>query len=116
MLAELCSDTSNLPFSVVDAGWAAYSPAMQGDCCWQDDYTKPNDKFKDMHKLSDDVKKLGMRPGLWIRPLCASYKDDKKLLLPFIPGRNSPQSPILDPTIEENLARVKGAIALYKQW
>jgi alpha-galactosidase len=81
-----------------------------------DDFSRPNDKFKDMAKLATDIKKLGMRPGLWIRPLCASYKDPASLLLPAIPGRDDPKSPVLDPTIEENLARIRHHVALYRQW
>jgi alpha-galactosidase len=116
MMTGLALNNDNRPFSVIDAGWASYAPSLPNDCCWQDDFSKPNDKFKDMHVMADDLKKLGMRPGLWFRPLCASYKDSASLLLPKIPGRDNPQNPILDPTIEENLERVKHNISLYKQW
>lgn len=115
-MAELVTDHDNPPFSVVDSGWAAYSPLLPGDCCWQDDYSRPNDHFKDMHVLADDIKKLGMRPGLWTRPLCASHKDPGNILLPLIPGRQSPKKPVLDPSIPENLARIKSNIALYREW
>jgi len=57
-----------------------------------------------------------MRPGLWYRPLSASYKDGANLLLPAIPGRDNPKNPILDPTIDENLERIKHNISLYHQW
>ncbi len=116
LLADLVTDTANRPFSVVDAGWAAYSPLLPNDCCWQDDFSRPNDKFKDMHHLADDIKKLGMRPGLWTRPLSAKYNDNKRLLLPPIPGRDNPKQPVLDPTIEENIARIQHNISLYRQW
>ncbi len=116
LLADLATDTNNRPFSVIDAGWAKYSPLLPGDCCWQDHYSKPNDKFKDMGKLATDVKKLGMRPALWIRPLCVAHDDKVTLLLPPIEGRNDPKKPVLDPGIEENIERVKRNIALYSQW
>ena len=116
MLADLATNAGNRPFSVIDAGWAAYSPSLPNDCCWQDDFSRPNDKFKDMHKLADEVRTLGMRPGLWTRPLCASYKMDKKLLAPNIPGRNDPLRPVLDPTIAENIEHVKSNISTYKNW
>jgi alpha-galactosidase len=116
LMTELATDPENRPFSVVDAGWAFYSPYHPGDGGWNDDFSRPNDKFKDMGKLASDIGKLGMRPGLWMRPLCASYKDPASLLLPTIPGRDDPKSPVLDPTIEDNLARVKNNIALYRQW
>jgi alpha-galactosidase len=116
LLADLVTDMHNRPFSVIDAGWAKYSPLLPGDCCWGDDFSQPNDKFKDMHKLSGNILKLGMRPGLWTRPLCAKYNDPKNILLPVIPGRDTPNNPILDPTIEENIARIINNISIYKQW
>jgi alpha-galactosidase len=115
-MAELSSNHDNQPFSVVDSGWAVYSPSRPNDCCWQDDFSKPNDHFKDMHLLADNIKKLGMRAGLWTRPLSASYKDAKSLLLPPIPGRTDAQQPVLDPTIPENLARIKHNVSLYREW
>jgi len=57
-----------------------------------------------------------MQPGLWTRPLCAKHDDKASLLLPKIPGRDDPKAPILDPTIEENIARVKYNISTYKHW
>ncbi len=116
MMAELVTDTANRPFSVIDAGWAQYSPYLPGDGGWADDFSKPNDKFKDMHRMADDIKALGMRPGLWTRALCARYNDNAKLLLPKIKGRDDPKNPVLDPTIPENIERVKHNISLYKQW
>lgn len=116
LMTALATDTANRPFSVVDAGWAFYSPLHPGDGGWMDDFSRPNDKFKDMRKLADGIIKEGMRPGLWTRPLCASYKDPANLLLPAIPGRDDPKSPILDPSIEENLERVRRNISIYRQW
>ncbi len=116
LMTELATDPANRPFSVVDAGWASYSPYHPGDGGWMDDFSRPNDKFRDMGKLAGDIRKLGMRPGLWMRPLCASYKDPSSLLLPAIPGRDDPKSPVLDPSIEENLERLKHILTLYQQW
>jgi len=116
MMAELVTDTGNRPFSVIDAGWAEYSPLLPGDGGWNETYAKPNAKFKDMHAMGDEIKKLGMRPGLWIRPLCARHDEKESLLLPKIPGRDDPKSPILDPTIPENIDRIKGYFDAYRQW
>jgi alpha-galactosidase len=116
MMAELVTDTNNRPFSVIDAGWALYSPYLPGDGGWADDFSKPNDKFKDMHKMAGDIAGLGMRPGLWTRPLCAKHDDKTSLLAPVIKGRDDPKNPVLDPTIPENLERVKSNIAIYRQW
>lgn len=116
MMGELVTDTSNKPFSVIDAGWATYSPLLPGDGGWNDDFSKPNEKFKDMHLLGDEIKKLGMRPGLWMRPLCARHDEKASLLAPKIPGRDNPKNPVLDPTIPENIERIKRNFDFYKQW
>ncbi len=116
LLTDLAPDTDNRPFSVIDAGWATYSPYLPGDGGFMDDFSKPNDKFKDMTVMAGDIKKLGMQPGLWTRVLCARHDDSKSLLLPSIPGRDDPKQPILDPTIPENIERIKSTISLYSQW
>ena len=104
-MAELVTDTNNRPFSVIDDGWQQ-----------ADDFSIVNDKFKDMHKMADEIKSHGMRPGLWTRPLIARKDDSKTLLAPKIAGRSQEDELVLDPTIPENIARVKRNISLYKQW
>jgi alpha-galactosidase len=116
LMAELVTDAHNRPFSVIDAGWAKYSPYLPGDGGWADDFSQPNEKFKDMHLMAGDIVNLGMRPGLWTRPLCAKYNDNPNLLAPKIKGRDDPKNPVLDPTIPENIERVKQNISIYKQW
>ena len=116
IMAELVTDTDNKPFSVIDAGWATYSPLLPGDGGWNDDFSKPNAKFKDMHLLGEEIKKLGMRPGLWMRPLCARHDEKANLLAPKIPGRDDPRNPVLDPTIPENIEGIKHNFDVYKQW
>jgi alpha-galactosidase len=105
IMAEYVTDTTNRPFSVIDDGWEQ-----------PDDFSKHNNKFDDMAKMADEIKGLGMRPGLWTRPLIARLDDKKSLLAPVINGRDDPNSPILDPTIPENIERIKHNISLYKQW
>jgi alpha-galactosidase len=116
LMADLVTDTNNRPFSVIDAGWAAYSPLLPGDGGWADDFSKPNDKFKDMRLMAEAIKSLGMRPGLWTRLLCAKFDDKANLLAPKIKGRDDPKQPVLDPTIPENIERIKNNISIYKQW
>jgi len=116
LMAALASNADNPPFSVIDAGWAIKSPLLPDDCCWGDDFSVSNNKFGDMKKLADDIKKIGMRPGLWTRPLCARHDDKKNLLAPSIPGRDNPKNPILDPTIPQNIERIKNLWNTYRQW
>lgn len=116
MMADLVTSHDNMPFSVIDAGWAEYSPYFPGDGGWQEDFGKANDKFKDMHKMAESIKALGMRPGLWTRALCGRHDEPANQCLPAIPGRDNPKMPVLDPSIDENLARVAHNINLYRQW
>jgi alpha-galactosidase len=113
LLADLATDSNNKPFSVVDDGWSAYTNKEKN---YRNDYSQPNDKFKDMHKLASDINQLGMRAGLWTRPLSTQTDTYQKLLAPTIPGRDDVNLPTLDPTIDENLDYIKSNITLYKQW
>jgi alpha-galactosidase len=115
MMISLADGIANRPFSVIDAGWFKNPPSMQWDCGWGDDMSTPNEKFPDMGQLAEKIRKIGMRPGIWTRPLCGSYKDPNSLLLPLIKGRKE-NNPILDPSIPENLERVKSYFKLYNQW
>lgn len=117
MLAELAPSGSNRPFSVIDAGWAKRSSVHPDVSNWSDDFTQPNEKFGDMGKLADKIKATGMRPGLWTRVLCASEHDPKNILMPPMPsGRNDPNTPLLDPTLPENLERVAHLFKVYNEW
>lgn len=115
MMAPLAMGLSNRPFSVIDAGWFQNSPAFPNDCCWGDNMNTPNEKFGDMKNLAEKISEMGMRPGIWTRPLCGSHKDSTTLMLPFIKGREE-KKPVLDPTIPENLERIKKYFKLYNSW
>lgn len=115
LMMPMAADLSNRPFSVIDAGWFNGPPSSPNDCCWGDNMDTPNSKFGDMERLAGKIRSIGMRPAIWTRPLCGSYKDSKSLMLPLIPGREE-DKPVLDPSIPENLERIKGYFSLYKKW
>lgn len=98
LLSPLATNVSNRPFSVIDDGWSVGS-----------DYTRTNEKFPDMPKLVDKIGKLGMRSGLWTRPLLAKPGLKENL---FIPQHGQ----VLDPTIGENIAYIEDMFRLYKDW
>ena len=103
MMAELVTDTDNRPFSVIDDGWENI------------DFNKGNAKFGEMAAMAAEIKKLGMRPGLWTRPLLAG-EIDKATGLIQRPGEENSKERYLDPSIPENLHRVGEIISLYRQW
>jgi len=104
LLAPLATSTSNKPFSVIDDGWENGT-----------DFSKPNEKFPDMPKLVGEIKNLGMRPGLWTRPLLPKPGTNKKLFMPGFNNGNK-ENRVLDPTISENIESIKNLWNTYHQW
>ena len=115
LMVPMAEGLENRPFSVIDAGWFQKSPSLKNDCCWGENMNTPNSKFGDMGRLAEKIRQTGMRPGIWTRPLCGSNKDPDSLKLPLIKGREK-NKPVLDPTIPENLERIKNYFKLYNQW
>ena len=69
-----------------------------------------------MIKLAEEIKRLGMRPGLMDATSCGAHDDGKNVLFPSIPGRDNPRYPVLDPTIAENMERIRYNISSYDAW
>lgn len=63
VIAKLAGKNENPPFMVIDDGWQINSC----DGPWQ-----PNEKYGDMKKVADTFKEIGVRPGIWFRPLHCS--------------------------------------------
>jgi alpha-galactosidase len=101
-MADLVPATDNRPFSVIDDGWET------------EDFMKPNAKFGDMAAVAAEIKKLGMRPGVWTRALLARSTEKPANLIQR-PGADGKER-YLDPTIPENLHRIGETIALYRRW
>jgi alpha-galactosidase len=115
LMSDLAAGNSNKPFCVVDAVWAVESPNVPRNC-WADRFDAPNSHFGDMSRLAEKIKGFGMRPGIWVRPLCGSVKDEPSRLMPDIPRMDSRNAPFIDPTIPENIQRIKDYLVLYKHW
>lgn len=101
-MAELAPASDNRPFSVVDDGWEGF------------DFQTPNDKFGDMSVVAAEIKKLGMKPGLWTRPLLANSKSNPTGLIPLRTGESGDR--YYDPTLPETLQRIDATIRRYKDW
>lgn len=114
LIAPMAEGLGNRPFSVIDSGWFVGPSWAPDDCCWGD-MSKPDKNFPDMGSLALKIGKLGMRPGIWTRPLCGSEKSSASLMLPLIKGRED-KNPVLDPTIPENLEKISNFFKLYNQW
>src|SRR5215469_5872375 len=70
-LARLSEGHRNRPYCVVDAGWSSGGTCPGGP--WNQGDPKT---FPDMPGLAIDIKKLGVRPGIWIRPTALSTVDN----------------------------------------
>jgi alpha-galactosidase len=115
LMAPMAEGLSNRPFSVIDAGWFMTSSSLPNDSSWGDRLDLPNSKFGDMSRVAERIRKAGMRPGIWTRPLCGSQNDPRSLMLPLVKGRDA-QRPVLDPTIPENLERISRLFKVYNSW
>jgi alpha-galactosidase len=108
LLAELADGHSNRPYCVIDAGW---SP---GGACPGGPWTGGrSDIFPDMVGLAADIKRIGVRPGIWMRPTALSIVDDPKRLRA---GPQRSKEKALDLTLPENLQLIRDDVARICSW
>lgn len=101
--AELARGIENRPFMVVDDGWSIHR--TQGPYL-------PNEKFGDMKALAAEIKKLGVRPGLWIRLL----DDVSEELTPEMRILRGGKREYLDPTNKTVQQYLRREIETVKAW
>ena len=106
---EMCSECENIPYMVIDDGWQP-NPC---DAPWD----RGNERFPDMKKLATEMKKIGTRPGIWVRYL-VNGRDDEPRKMDNIPEawylqRNKN---MLDPSHPEVLNYVKQTTERIVNW
>ena len=100
---KLADGLENRPYMVIDDGW-------QINRCsgpWQ-----PNDKFRDMKALADEIKAMDVLPGIWTRPLLTAdpaVTDDMLLQRPS-------DNRYLDPTVPRVQALLREDIMRIREW
>jgi len=107
-LAELAGNHSNRPYCVIDAGWTPGSSCPGGPWTAGDAV-----RFPDMPGLAAQMKQLGVRPGIWMRPTALTTVDDPHRLRPG--PCNSDEKP-LDLTLPENLDLIHEDVARIRGW
>ena len=114
-IAALAEDLSVRPYVVMDDGWQLMSPpAVQKatgrfDSGWGS-WERASDGFgMPMEEFARRIAALGAKPGLWYRPLRAW--DDAPAAL-----KVAEHPECFDPTMPENLARVRADIARFRAW
>ena len=107
-LAEISSGHTNRPYCVIDAGWTPGSSAPGGP--WT--AGKP-DLFPDMKGLADDIRRLGVKPGIWIRPTALTVVDDPRRLRA---GPTKDAEKPLDLTRAENMQLIHDDVSRVRGW
>jgi alpha-galactosidase len=111
LMAELAPSAPNRPFMVIDDGWQPNRTAGPWD--------RGNDKFPDMPRLAEEMRKRGVKPGIWMRPLYTMSQVADSWRQPqrragnaARPNANLP----LDPTIPEVLDLVRQDVRRLAGW
>jgi len=107
-LAGIAAGHKNRPYCVIDAGWTP------GSVCPGGPWTAGDaSRFPDMPGLANDMKKLGVRPGIWMRPTALMCVTDHRVLRA---GPVNAQEKPLDLTLPENLALIHDDVARVHSW
>ena len=111
LMAELAPSGPNRPFMLLDMGW---EPAAEG--AGPTDHG--NDKFPDMPGMVAEVKKRGVRPGVWIRPLLSVANLPTAWLLTGrqAGGGTKPPFVVLDPSVPDALTYVEKRVRGLSDW
>lgn len=107
-LAHLASGHVNRPFGVIDAGWTPGSVCPGGP--WD---AGDANRFPDMPGLAAEFKRIGIRPGIWIRPTALSKVTDSRRLRA---GPCIDEERPLDLTLQENLSLIHDDVARLHSW
>jgi len=109
-VAELSPLAGNPPYMVVDMGWGK---ARGGAGPWRED----NLRFPEVPGLPAEMKKRGVRPGIWVRALLTVDPQAKGWELI---GDRKPQPPdfpfVIDPSMPEALAYIQEGLQRVTGW
>jgi len=105
LMAELSPSGPNRPFMVIDDGWSVTNTAGP----WE----RGNAGFPDMAELAAVIKRQGVRPGIWLRPLYTTAEVPPAARLR---PRGSARNTTLDPSLPETLETVRQDIGRMVSW
>ncbi len=105
-IVELSPVGTNRPFVVIDDGW---QPGRGANGDGAGHWDRGNEKFPDIPGLLADVRRMGARPGVWIRPLQAPAD---------APGswRLAREHGVLDPTVPGVRDKVAADVKRLHDW
>lgn len=106
-ISELCENAENRPYMVIDDGWQKHHKE-QGGCCggpWTG-----NEDYGDMATLAAEMTALGVKPGIWIRPIYMAEEPDAALVTGF-DGLNWQT----DPSRPEVISQVRATVRMLRE-
>lgn len=103
LISRLAGENKNRPFMVIDDGWQ--KNPVEGP--WV-----PNEKYGDMKKVADGFKEIGIKPGIWVRPLHNTELETEHPDWCFDRDKNR----YLDPSHPEVKKYVRNFITEIKSW
>lgn len=110
-LAELAPDSANRPFMVADMGWGK---GNDGAGPW----TPDNSRILDMPGIAAEMKKRGVRPGIWLRTLLTIEPLPKEWQLNVTRSGDYYKPPLLflDPSLPEARAHLQERLRAVVGW
>jgi len=100
-------EETNRPFMVIDDGWQLTSGDGQA---WGGPWVG-NSRFPDMRRLAEEMKGIGVRPGIWFRPLVTAE---------YVPESwrryRGPEGHVLDPSVPEVLSFIGDNVRKMTDW
>ncbi|PKO22937.1 MAG: hypothetical protein CVU38_06800 [Chloroflexi bacterium HGW-Chloroflexi-1] len=110
LTAELSPASVNRPFVVVDCAWQ-----IGWDDCPGGPYIG-NRLFPDMPGLARALKDVGVRPGIWMRPLRIDERVPESWIFPLDRFVKNSTEHVLDPSVPDVLAQVAHDIRTLTGW
>lgn len=101
LVASLRPSQAPKPFTVIDDGWTNKA------------------KFPDMGQLAHEIRRRGVRPGIWLRALIAPQTANASLLLPaarFGERAGRASEVVFDPTVPDALRIVTERVTAMRSW
>lgn len=108
LVAVWSGGARNRPFMVIDDGWTPTNTAGPWD--------HGNERLPDMAALASAMKKRGVRPGIWMRPLYTTASIPVSAQLRPNAGGSSEGKVTLDPTVPEMMELVRQDIRRLAEW
>jgi len=112
-MAECAEGLSNRPFMVIDDGWEIEHGNGYNGGPWD----RSNADYPDMAALAQGIKDLGVKPGLWVRPLLTRLPVSEDWLIINRPNVMAGKGGrILDPSVPEVLDYITEIFRTCEGW